>query len=173
MNSNFVISLITIAFSAFFFIYSMTLPSPEDAEKIGPGGWPSTILVLMFILGLTLLLRTILQKKKETAAIKTNIEGDHTEMSKDVKPNHLSKNHYIVTGILVLYAIVVPIIGFLFASFLLLLSLAWLFGMKRKLNLVVTSVVSSLFFIYLFTIVLQMPLPRGWWLFREISLLFY
>ncbi|WP_102346302.1 tripartite tricarboxylate transporter TctB family protein [Bacillus sp. Marseille-P3661] len=174
MNSNLVLSIITIVFSVIFFIYSKTLPAPEDAEKIGAGGWPSTILLLMFILGVWLLVRTLLEKKKETVSTVSKVENNSNGDSKEiVEPPMFSKNHYIVTFILVAYAIAVPIIGFLIATFLLVLSLAWLLGMKRKRNLAITSVASSLFFIYLFTIVLQLPLPRGWWLFREISLLFY
>ena len=160
--ANIRLSIMTIVFSCFFLIFSLALPPSRTTEGIGPGGWPTTILVLMLILGILLLIKGIRERNQSTAQEK-----------KDSAPEVHPFRHWVITGITALFILCIPIFGFVITLPLFLVTVALILGMKRKVSAISFSLISSALFIYLFTHVFQVPLPRGTGIFRSFSLLFY
>lgn len=174
MNQNIIFSLITIIFSSFFLFFSLQLPASKTSEPIGPGGWPNFILSLMFILGIILLIRSIAESKKKKSEItnKENELANETGKGSQNKRIKFLTRHWFVVVLLVLYFILLPLLGFFVSTFILILLLTWLFGMKRKIYIFITSLFSSLAFSYIFVTLFTLPLPRGVSIFHEISLFF-
>lgn len=174
MSFNWIIGVITIAFPILFLPYALKFPAARTAGLLGPGFWPTAILSLMFILSVMLLVQTYKNKveknkKDEVMADKSEKMEKEFFESKIVYPNR----YLIIILLLLLYALFINYVGFLIATPLLILSSAWVLGMRRWTHLVLMTVVSSIVVIYVFAIFLEIPLPRGFGVFRNISLWFY
>lgn len=207
MAGNYILSVTAILFALFFLFFSAQLPPAHSPGDIGPGGWPSTILVLMLVLGVVLLVKTLagahLSKGKGHAGagqgdgivpregtIQREGPGhDENETQREdgssgtvpgaeAKPaeeDEMGRNdkHVLVAGLLVLYFLGVQYIGFVLATPVFVIVLARMLGMKKWSILVPASLLFSIFVIYLFPILLSIPLPRGVGIFREINLWIY
>lgn len=173
MNQNIVFSIMTIIFSSFFLIFSLQLPASKSTEQIGPGGWPNFILSLMLILGIILLIRSIVENKKKKSDL-TNGNELTDENVQETKPKQLEfiTRHWFVVALIVFYFIMMPLLGFFVSTFIFILLITWLLGMKRWIYILITALVSSLTFTFIFATLITLPLPRGVSIFHELSILF-
>ncbi len=171
MKANVVLSIITIVFSIFFLIQSLKLPF-GTSTNIGAGGWPTIILILLLFMGLFLLVKSLVQMKAVKRA------GHHEQTVTDEKESFepdvvFPYKHWITSIIILLYLIAISVLGFVVATPLFIFIMALIMGMRHWGKLAATSLISSALFIYVFTILLSIPLPRGVGIFRSISLIFY
>ncbi|MGE7544403.1 tripartite tricarboxylate transporter TctB family protein [Sporosarcina newyorkensis] len=169
MTANKSLAYITILFSAFFLFFSLRLPF-GNLNNIGPGGWPSVILGLLLIMGVILLAKSIYLERHEKKVIAN--QNNEEEQIIEVADN-TSKKHLVLAFMLLIYIMGIKYIGFLLATPLFIGILAFTLGMKNWIRLLLTSIIGTAFFIYLFAVLLRIPFPRGIGFFREWSLLFY
>lgn len=168
MNQNITLSITTIIFSIFFLVMSLQLPPAKTNGQIGPGDWPTWILVLMLILSIILLGRSILQKKK----ISTVNEIEEEKISGDGQEGENHRKHWYVVAILCLYLLMLPFLGFFVSTVIFIVVLTWFFGMKKWRNIILTAFLGGIIFTYVFVTALNLPLPRGKAIFHGISLFF-
>jgi putative tricarboxylic transport membrane protein len=71
----------------------------------------------------------------------------------------------------VVYAM--EILGFLMANFLFLIIFMRIAGWRKKVSLLVTSLLGTLVLMYLFVKVVYLPLPKGQWLFYDLTIYLY
>ena len=76
-------------------------------------------------------------------------------------------------GLSVAYFLLLPLIGFILSTPLFMMSFMLLLGEKSKGWIVGVSIGMTAIIVVLFTKAMYVPLPRGEWLFRQFSLLFY
>ncbi|PYZ96674.1 hypothetical protein CR205_13320 [Alteribacter lacisalsi] len=174
MKGNLILSVIVIIFSLFFLYHSVNLPSSSTAIP-GPGAWPTMLLIMMVILGLSLLVSTIRTARKgEVVSKEIQAEAGDEAAEEDFVPKVVFPYRYLVLlGIAVIYLFLVSGIGFLLATPLMLAGAAFLLGMRKVWSLVTTSVMGSAAVIVIFIVILNIPLPRGLGVFRELSYLIY
>jgi uncharacterized protein YqhQ len=158
----------------FFLIYTLQIPEARSSSFIGPAGWPAIILTFMLIMGVLQIVKSV----REAKVVRSNGEKD-TNSDEDLpevegKENEKVKgSHWYVLAAIGLYVLLLPILGFLVVTPILFLFLAWLFGMRKKTHLIITTLTSYILFIALFIYVLGIPFPRGIGIFRTISFWFY
>lgn len=136
---------------------------------VGPRDWPYILLTLMLILGTFGLVKSFIKARKpketESAVNHVNKEPERT----------LFKLSIPVLALLsiIIFVILLEFIGFILSSILFLYGLSLLLGAKKQLNSIIFAIITTAVFVALFSILLQIPLPRGVGIFRQFSLLFY
>jgi len=79
----------------------------------------------------------------------------------------------VCAGILLLFIISISYIGFLLSAFLSMMVLAYALGERNKLLLLFFSFVMVAMIYLSFGKLLFVPMPRGVWIFRELSYYLY
>lgn len=75
--------------------------------------------------------------------------------------------------VVIIYVLLLNVIGFIFSTVLFLYGITLLLGTKKQLTAILFSIITMVVFVILFSVLLQIPLPRGIGVFRELSLFFY
>ena len=127
-------------------------------NRIRAGFFPTVFGVLMVILSVLMIVRESWSRKKSVdpkndAAVDTD---------SDEGPVNL-KGAAIISGIFVLYVLMIDLLGFLAASFVGTVALGYVLGLKNW-RLIVLSVGTVLTIWLIFDIWLDLSLPRGMWL---------
>jgi putative tricarboxylic transport membrane protein len=65
------------------------------------------------------------------------------------------------------------VIGFALANFFFLVFFMRIAGLRKKIPLVLTSALGTIFLIYLFVKVVYLPLPKGQWFFDDFTIALY
>lgn len=164
------LSISTIIFAAFFLILSLQIENGSN-DSIGPSTWPLGLMIMMLVLGLILTFNVFRKNNKQKELTSNSNDTDDTDDTDDelVHPHKL----YFMIIFLVLYIIGLYYVGFIVSTFILILLLTLLFGMKKWVNRFTTALLSTAGFVVLFPILLSLPFPRGIGLFRELTMLFY
>ncbi|MDQ0338197.1 membrane protein implicated in regulation of membrane protease activity [Caldalkalibacillus uzonensis] len=177
---NLILSCITLIFATVFLIIAQQLPPGRPgATTLGPSAWPTVILTIMWVMGALLLIKAIIQLRKD----KENQQSSN-DVLKDIVPDDIDTQvkkpqiahphrHWIIYTLIILYALIMGYIGFTLASFLFVIAAAWVFGMRKWYLLVLNGAVSTAVIVLLFGNLLGVPLPRGIGILREISFLLY
>jgi hypothetical protein len=80
---------------------------------------------------------------------------------------------FAAIGLGVAYLILLPVLGFIAITPVFMIAFMLLLGEKSKGWIIGVSIAMTAIIVVLFTKAMYVPLPRGVWLFREFSLLFY
>jgi hypothetical protein len=176
MPANLVLSVITIIFSLFFLYHATQLPPSRSAASLGPAFWPTAVLIVMLVMGVILLIRTIRHMRQSDAvadpspAAELEELGVHVPVEEEVTPPQaLRHRHWVMVALLAVYVLVMNYAGFLVSTILYLAASAWVLGLRRVVPLTLTSVISTVVIVYLFSSILSVPLPRGVGVFQTIS----
>ena len=144
--------------SIFFFIHTYSFQESLGYQETGPGFWPRLILAGMMIITAIILVRAVIETKKDGLAAGSP---------------RSSKAFILMIGLLVLYIVAIHVIGFLPASFLMLISFIRLLGEKNKPVILGASfgLVAAIYII--FAKIMVSPLPRGVSVFKQLSYFLY
>lgn len=136
---------------------------------IGPRSWPYILLTLMIILAFIGLVRSYIFTKKTK-----EVEGK-VEEGKNIPKRTIYKLSLpmVSLGLVILYVTLLNWIGFIVSSTLFLYGITLLLGQRKHLSAIIFAVITTAIFVFLFSILLSNPLPRGIGVFRQFSLLFY
>lgn len=163
------LSIIMIVFSSFFLVMSLQIEN-RTGNLISPGSWPAALMMLMFILSVTLLVRTFRNKNNR------NIQNDKPEDGDDEEDEEklvYPKRFILLLGTLAIYTFILGYVGFIAATILGIFVLSFLFGMKSWVRALLTGTFATAGAVVLFPILLNLPFPRGVGIFQMFSLLFY
>ena len=141
---NIGISIVLLLISAAMFLGTSGMPGIEGT--IGPGAWPRILSVVMAVLAVLLLLQSL----KDASAKESPFSwGPGLKR--------------VLAGIFVLavFCVVLYFFGFMIASAVMIPAVMLLFGEKRPLILLATTVGVLLFVYVIFAMVLNLPLPHG------------
>jgi putative tricarboxylic transport membrane protein len=159
--SDIVVCLSIIALSVFFYVHTLSFPTVIGYEKMGPDFWPKLMLAGIVILALIVMIGSILEQRKGTSP-----KAESKERSNTV-------GAVVCAGILLLFIISISYIGFLLSAFLSMMVLAYALGERNKLLLLFFSFIMVAMIYLSFGKLLFVPMPRGVWIFRELSYYLY
>ena len=138
--------------------------------ELGAAAWPQFLLiVLIFASG-----GVVVQEMRKIYSQRRNEHDDSINEIKTPKPSSGQNRRLAITiAISVLYILFFRHVGFIFSTTLLITGIMILMKLPSitKALIISTSVVLVISFV--FGRIMFIPLPRGYWIFREISYLLY
>jgi len=147
----------------FFFVLAGRLDENPVEGQLGAFFWPRAILILlMFSCGFKVLESF---KGFGKGVADTGLEAPPTQAN-------MGK---LVAMIVMLLAAVVSMemIGFPLCNFLFLLLFMRIAGLKKKVHLLVISVLGTILLLYIFVKIVYLPLPKGQWFFTDFTIFLY
>jgi len=129
---------------------------------MGPSFWPR------FLLGGLILLSGIISVGVIRRIMKEKAWGESL-MTMD--PGKV--RFFAAIGLSIAYLVLLPVLGFIAITPVFMIAFMLLLGEKSKGWIIGVSIAMTAIIVVLFTKAMYVPLPRGVWLFREFSLLFY
>jgi cation transport ATPase len=132
------------------------------SASMGPAFWPQLILGTMMLLALVVAVGTARKIAREKAWGESITTMDRGKI-----------RFFAALALIVAYLFLLPLAGFIFMTPFFLMAFMLLLGEKSKGWILGVSVGMTAVIVILFTKAMYVPLPRGEWLFREFSLLFY
>lgn len=154
--------LIFIA-AVYFYVLAGSMDENPIPGQVGPAFWPRVVLILLMASCGLKALESYLAFGKGIA-----------DMGVESAPPDVSVSKLIAMIILVLA--VVPgmeILGFALANFIFLILFIRIAGMRKLPSLIVTSLLGTIFLLYLFGKVVYLPLPKGNWIFHDLTISIY
>ena len=130
--------------------------------QMGPAFWPRFILVSIILLSGIVSVGLIRRIAKEKAWGESLMTMDRGKV-----------RFFAAICLSVAYLILLPVLGFIAITPVFMIAFMLLLGEKSKGWIIGVSIAMTAVIVVLFTKAMYVPLPRGMWLFREFSLLFY
>jgi putative tricarboxylic transport membrane protein len=153
------LAVVMLAVSSVWAYLSFKLPFPAFAKaaKVGPGHFPAAVSILMGVLALILLIKTFLSKPEPAGN-----DGSDATKEESGPVDKMGRKH-LVTGFVLfaLFVFLTPMIGFIPASILLVISMVRIVGAMSWAKCGLTSVLITGFLWVVFVYWLQVPLPTG------------
>ncbi len=155
--------LLIVLLAAYFYFLAGKIDAPPGPEQLGAAFWPKMILIfLMVSCGIKAGEILIAQRKH---AAETAPAGPLPEV------NTPRLTAMIVMVIAAVYSM--DFVGFPLANFLFLLLFMRIAGLRKKIPLFLTSVLGTVFLLYLFVKIVYLPLPKGQWFFDDMTIFLY
>jgi len=133
----------------------------QDAQ-MGPAFWPRFLLGCLILLSGIVSVGMIRRIAKEKAWGESLMTMDRGKV-----------RFFAAIGLCVAYLILLPVLGFIAITPVFMIAFMVLLGEKSKGWILGVSIAMTGIIVVMFTKAMYVPLPRGVWLFREFSLLFY
>ena len=133
-----------------------------QGAQMGPAFWPRFILGAIILLTGIVSVGTIKKISKEKAWGESLMTMDRGKV-----------RFFAAIGLGVAYLTLLPILGFIAITPIFMILFMLLLGEKSKVWIIGVSFAMTAVIVVMFTKAMYVPLPRGVWLFREFSLLFY
>lgn len=141
------LGLVALALAGIYYAGATQIQASLLADAVGADGVPRVIAWGMALVGAVLLVRGFTVRKKA--------EDDEA----------LPLRHHVralaLLGMLVAYLVAMPWLGYPVAVALLIASVAWFAGARPGIGLAATAVVGAGFFWLMFTRLLGIPMPTG------------
>jgi len=154
--------LIFLAAVGFFFL-TLQIDPPPGPEQLGAAFWPRTMLILLMaacgIKGAEILLGRGKGEAEETPA------GVRPEVN---IPRLAAMILTVVGGVFFM-----DLLGFPLSNFIFLFLFMRIAGLRKKAPLFLISFLGTLFLLYLFVKIVYLPLPKGQWLFNDLTIFLY
>jgi putative tricarboxylic transport membrane protein len=147
----------------FFFVLAGKLDENPMEGQLGAFFWPKAILILLMLSCGLKVLESFKGFGKGVAD--TGLEAPPAEI-------HAGK---LIAMIIMLLAAVASMetIGFPLCNFLFLLLFMRIAGLKKKLHLLLISLLGTILLLYIFVKIVYLPLPKGDWFFTDFTIFLY
>ncbi len=153
--------ILLVFFIFCYFYVGVTMPKSASTE-LGADNWPQIILVLLIIF-LAINMYKVYKGNKDIA---------FKDLFKGFNIKSFVKNKLFVGIVLVfLMALILDIVGFIPTCFLFIIAYGYLVGEKRILRLILSSIAVTIILYIIFSIGLDIMLPRGYGIFRTFALI--
>ncbi len=145
-----------LAFGIFLFVAARNIALGQIDDPVGPRGVPTFIALLFIGGGIFLTVRRLLRWGSEDSHF---VESDGMED----EPEHpaSARRAFAIVGVSILYAAVLPFLGFPLATPPLLFALMWILEVRSVRLLGIVSIVYTLVVFSVFTYGLSVDLPTG------------
>lgn len=167
-----VFSGLIVAVTGYLLYITTTFPHPHALEgELHADFWPRLILIGLLVtssfLAIVSTIKSIARKKPS--------HGKSKEVAEEgVAAQQTSKRRLVLAVFMtLLYIYLMEIFGVLVLTPIFLFFFMYNMGLRKKVSLVIVPLIVTVLVIITFTKVLPVMLPRGKWIFRDISLLIY
>jgi putative tricarboxylic transport membrane protein len=143
-RQNFIVGAVVVIGGALLFWNTFYFPAPIKPNAPGPDFFPRIILIILFILGTALLASSFTMKDKGKSPSRSLF--DH-------------KKFLVTVGLIILYLILLPYLGFLLSSFL-YISFTLINRLKGRIRVVTLAAASSACLYIIFAWLLNVRLPH-------------
>jgi len=160
--NNIVAGLILIGLSIFFFFLTTQFPIVKGYQQMGDAFWPRAVLFVLIGLSVVLILQAWVKGKKKQPGKKTSPEKtlDRPALFKTM-------------GVMIVYILCIPYLGFLVSTFLALIVFSYLMGDRKASRMMYFSLGMTVATYLIFALLIYTALPRGVWIFKSLSNLLY
>lgn len=156
--------LLGLAVAAFLYHVAGTISYPERPGQLGPDFWPRVAIAIIAIVCVYEIVRLLI-----VGAAASSVQGiaehlDSDELDAAESQADAGSRIYMLLGgvaLTLVYAVLVPKLGFLLASYLFLIAFMYLGGIRNHLAVWTTSTAGILLFAFIFLKVVYVSLPRG------------
>lgn len=162
LKGELVFSILIVLASAVLFWVAQSFEGSRVYARLGPEFWPTIVLAALMVLGVIVSVATARKITKEKVWGEKILTLDRNKL-----------HFFTAVGLIVAYLILMPIMGFVVMTPPFMALFMILLGEKSKGWMASVSIGMTVIIVILFTKAMYVPLPRGVWLFREFSLLFY
>lgn len=159
--------------SAVFFALATKIPPPHLESPLGAGFWPKVILLLLFITSGIHLGKLLLRKKEVEERLARQVEEERKREEEETGERKVFSLFLFGAVITFLYIYLIRWIGFAVATPIFMAAFTYITGYRKKIMVAVVSLATVAIFLLLFVRATYIPLPRGFGIFKEISVLFY
>ncbi len=159
--------------SVIFFGIAFTIPPPHTESPLGSAFWPKLVLLLLFITSGSHLARLFLRTKEAEAELR--LKAAEKQKSEEDETGERLVAKLVIFGMVsaYLYIFAVRYVGFAVASPLFMMIFMYITGYRKPIMSIVISFCTIAAFLLLFVKATYIPLPRGYGIFKSISVLFY
>ena len=158
--------LVLVGLSLFLLFVTTTFSKGQGHDIAEPAFWPRIVLLLLLLLSLVMALQGWLGLRK----------SDVPSRGADARAAAAEgNNRKLLIGLLssAAYLIALGPVGFLVSTPFYIASLVGILEERRLARVVTVALLADALFFLLFVKVVSYELPRGAWLFRDLSLLLY
>jgi putative tricarboxylic transport membrane protein len=156
--------LIGIAFAAVFYVLAGRISYTARPGQLGPDFWPRIAILMIAVVCLYEIIRVL-----ATGTAGSKVEGIAEQLDKQeldataAEADTGSRIGLLMGGIVltVAYAALVPVFGFLLASYLFLILFMYLGGARNHVAVWTSSTIGMLVFAFIFLKVVYVSVPRG------------
>lgn len=160
LKGELVFSLLIFAAALVLFWETGSFAKPDTL--MGPSFWPRLVLGALIVLTGIASVGTMRKVARSQAAAEPWLALDRGKI-----------RFFAALGLGAAYLLLMPWLGFILSTPLFMIAFMLLLGEQSKGWMAGVSIVMTAVIIILFTKAMYVPLPRGQWLFRQISLWFY
>ncbi len=154
--------ILIVLVALYFYFLAGNIDAPPGPGQLGAAFWPKMILVFLLI-SCVMKAGEILRARRKTET-QAAAEG-----LTDMEAPKLGM--MIVMIIAAVYFM--DILGFPLSNFLFLIIFMRIAGLRKKVPLLLTSILGTVFLLYLFVKVVYLPLPKGGWIFDDMTIFLY
>ncbi len=156
--------MLGLAIAAVLYHVAGTISYPARPGQLGPDFWPRLAIAIIAIVCMYEIARRIIvgSAGNSLQGIAEHLEGE--ELDEEGAHANARSRIYMLLGGLALtfaYAVLVPIFGFLLASYLFLIVFMYLGGIRNHTAVWASSTIGILVFAFIFLKVVYVSLPRG------------
>ncbi|MDP0926165.1 tripartite tricarboxylate transporter TctB family protein [Paracoccus onubensis] len=159
MRATFIVSCLLFLLAVAYWLGADQISVSRLAGGVGADGMPKLLAVALGVLSLALATQTFFQMRagKLAAPADPVKEGD--------EPTNWHQ-HARAMGLIVLggfYILLLPHLGYMLSSMLMLGGVSFYAGLKPSLRMLVFAVIGGVVYYLIFTRILGIPLPSGFW----------
>lgn len=143
----------------YLFIKAGEIPQFQQKGQIGPDLWPRLILGGLIALSLLKGILALPRTGRSAGPVR-----EEEKVSRDWRK--LAAGIFLVVG----YVLVTTLLGFPLANLLFLFAFMYVGGERKPLVLLLLPALGTIGLLYLFVKVVYLPLPRGIWIFDDLTI---
>jgi putative tricarboxylic transport membrane protein len=155
--------LLIFLLAVYFYFLAGKIDEPPGPEHLGAAFWPKMLLIFLMV-SCAIKGGEILKARRSEGAEGTPA-GSRAEV--DI-PKLAAMIAMVIAGVYFM-----DIIGFPLSNFIFLLLFMRIAGVRKKVPLLLTSVLGTIFLLYLFVKIVYLPLPKGQWFFDDMTIFLY
>jgi hypothetical protein len=156
-------SLLIFLLAVYFYFLAGQIDAPPGPEQLGAAFWPKMMLIFLMV-GCGIKAGEILLSRR-----KAGTGGTPAELRPEVNtPKLAAMILMVIAGVFFM-----DIIGFPLCNFIFLLLFMRIAGLRKKVPLLLISVLGTVFLLYLFVKIVYLPLPKGQWFFDDLTIFLY
>jgi len=155
--------LLIFLLAVYFYLLAGQIDAPPGPEQLGAAFWPKMMLIFLMV-GCGIKAGEILIARRKAGA-EAAPAGPLPEVN---TPKLAAMIVMVIAGVFFM-----DIIGFPLSNFIFLLLFMRIAGLRKKLPLLLISVLGTVFLLYLFVKIVYLPLPKGQWFFDDMTIFLY
>ncbi len=164
--------VVVLAISIALFVMAKRIDFIAPGGRIGPDFWPKTILALAMLTCAYQIVKMLFFDDEQVGGVLGSIIDEAAEPQASDEPTP-TYPRLIVAGIVltIAYVLLIQHVGFFLCTLGYLAAFMWIGGFRRPLAVVVSSVIGSLAFMFVFMKVVYVSLPLGQEPFSQVTFL--